>query len=426
LSQFVRQNLAGWGNFPVEPCHVYRPGKPSELAALLAERPERDFISRGLGRSYGDPAGNRDGGVILTPQWDRMLQLDSAAAILECEAGLSLATILKVLVPRGFFLPVTPGTKFVTVGGAIAADVHGKNHHRDGSFSQFVVDFTLLTAGGDVLTCSPQRNPDLFWATVGGMGLTGVILTARIQLLGIETAYLSVNYHRARDLDHALELFGQDDQRYRYSVAWVDCLAGGGKAAGKGLGRSVLMRGEHLSLAELTDWRKDRPLQPASKSYKSVPFFFPGFVLNPLTVKAFNKLFYSRHHDQRMVIDYDQYFYPLDSILHWNRIYGRRGFLQYQAVLPPEHSRAGLVQLLERLAAAQAASFLAVLKSMGAAGPGLLSFPVAGHTLTLDIPYTGPKVIELLGDLDRIVLDHGGRVYLAKDACMKPEIFVAM
>jgi FAD/FMN-containing dehydrogenase len=401
---------------------VYRPEKPGQIGEVLASGGQRDYISRGLGRSYGDPAVNEGAGVILHQKLDRMLAFDPQTGVLEAEAGLSLARILDTFVPRGFFPPVTPGTKFVTLGGAIAADVHGKNHHREGSIATAILDFELLTASGQVLPCSREQNADLFWATIGGMGLTGVILTTHLRLMPITSAYITEDTVKARDLDHALELFAQSDRDYQYSVAWVDCLSGG---KGK-LGRSVLLRGNHTPAADLPARWRDAPLTLRPRRQSRVPFFFPGFVLGPWSVRAFNEVFYRKHHNGRSFIDYDRYFYPLDAVLEWNKIYGRRGFLQYQAVLPPATSRKGLIALLERLAAAKAASFLAVLKSMGAGSGGLLSFPMPGHTLTLDIPYTGPALLDLVRDLDRIVLENQGRLYLAKDACLTPATFRAM
>jgi FAD/FMN-containing dehydrogenase len=278
-----------------------------------------------------------------------------------------------------------------------------------------------MTADGHVLLCSPRENADAFWATIGGMGLTGCILTARMRLSPVQSAYLTVDYQRTRNLDQALELFGEGDIRYQYSVAWIDCHAGGSS-----LGRSVLIRGNFAPAAELPAALAAAPLSVRRRRKRSVPFFMPGMVLNPLSVRLFNGAFYSRHKDQRRIVDYDTFFYPLDSTLKWNRMYGKRGFVQYQAVFPPQNSRAGLVELLEKLSASRRASFLAVLKTFGPQGPGLLSFPMAGQTLALDLPNTGPDLVAMLGELDQIVLKHGGRVYLAKDACLGRDAFHAM
>lgn len=351
---------------------------------------------------------------------DRFLAFDEQTDTLVAEAGVSLAEILDVFVPRGRFLPVTPGTRFVTLGGALAADVHGKNHHRDGCFSAFVDRFTLLTAGGNILTCSREENSDVFWATVGGMGLTGIILTVSLRLRRIQTAYCAVEYTRAENLDRALEIF-LDDAQHTYSVAWIDCLA-----RGKSLGRSVAMRAEHAAVDQLPARRRSTPLQAPRRRDRTVPAFAPGWLLNPLSVRAFNTLFYTRPRRQHTVLGYDSFFYPLDGVLHWNRLYGRRGFVQYQAVLPAESGRRGLVELLEEISASGLASFLAVLKTFGPHNQAPLSFPMAGYTLALDLPNTGSGLRGLIGRLDEIVMRHSGRVYLAKDALLSPSSFERM
>ena len=402
--------LAGWGNFPFEKAAVYRPERHRELREIVTEAPERDLISRGLGRSYGDAALNRDGGgLVLHTRLNRFLGFDEETGLLDAEAGVTFEDILSVFVPRGWFPPVTPGTKYVTLGGAIAADVHGKNHHRDGSIGNFVQSLRMMTAGGEIVECSREFHADVFRATLGGMGLTGVIVSARLRLTRIETARVSVDYKRAANLDAALEAFGGSDQGYQYSVAWIDCLA-----TGSSLGRSVLVRGNHARRTELPEGEPPLEIRPERK--RKVPFNLPSWVLNSWSVKAFNAQFYFRHKDAHRLTGIDEFFYPLDRVLHWNRIYGRRGFVQYQAVLPHETARAGLVELLERLSASKRPSFLAVLKAMGPAGEGMLSFPFAGQTLSLDLPNTGADLLEFLNGLDEVVLRHGGRVYLAKDA----------
>jgi FAD/FMN-containing dehydrogenase len=389
----------------------------------LREPSESSWIARGLGRSYGDSALNpaSSGGTVLLDDINHLAAFDPATGAVTCAAGVSFAELIDVFLPRGWFLPVTPGTKFVTVGGAIAADIHGKNHHVDGTFGRFVDSLDLLTADGEVLTCSPSERADVFWATIGGMGLTGVILRATFRLRKVESAYVNVDYRKAKNLDEAFDLFQEGDQAYRYSVAWVDCLA-----SGENLGRSVLMRGDHAAVADLPPSLRSRPLALRAKRTKSIPFNFPSFVLNPWSVKAFNALYYARHHDGRKLVSYDAFFYPLDGILHWNRMYGRRGFIQYQALFPPESSRAGMRALLEAIAGSRMASFLAVLKSTGAANPGLLSFPKPGHTLALDLPNAEARLRNLVERLDAIVLEHGGRLYLAKDAMMSSGTFSRM
>lgn len=412
--------LAGWGRYQPRSCAVYRPERRAEVAELLDAGAERPFIARGLGRSYGDTAVNATGSVIDLSRYNCMIQFDLETGVLECEGGVSLAEILDTFVPRGFFLPVTPGTKFVTVAGAIANDVHGKNHHLDGTFSNFVESIDLWTPARGVLTCSPEENSEVFWATVGGVGLTGLILRARLRLRRVESAYVRVDYQRCAHLDVALEAMDTSDNDYRYSVAWVDCLASKGS-----LGRSVLMRGNHAVTSELPAKLASAPFRLPKRPTLAVPLDFPGFALNSWSITAFNTLFYAANRDAKdKLVDYDKYFYPLDGVLQWNRMYGKRGFIQYQATFPKEE-KAGLVKMLEHLASARRASFLVVLKCFGAAGRGLLSYPTPGYTLALDIP--NRRGLEAFTrELDQILLDHGGRLYLAKDAVTDPETFAAM
>jgi decaprenylphospho-beta-D-ribofuranose 2-oxidase len=413
--------ISGWGNFPSHAAKVYRPEKMSEVRAVALDAPAGTLLARGLGRSYGDAALNEGGSILLDTRLSRFLDFNPETGVLDCEAGATLEDILEAFLPRGFFPPVTPGTKYVTVGGAIAADVHGKNHHRDGSIAEFVESFDLMTASGETLRCSRDENAEAFWATVGGMGLTGIILQARLRLTKVESAYIAVEYQRAANLDQALAAFAQGDDKFQYSVAWIDCLA-----AGPDLGRSVLIRGNHAAARDLPPTLREKPLHLRGKHKKSVPINFPGFALSPFSVKLFNSYFYGKHENGPHVVDYDAFFYPLDSVLHWNRIYGKRGFFQYQAVFAPGDGSRCLRELLEKLSASRRASFLAVLKTMGKGSGGLLSFPMPGQTLALDLPNTGPDTVAFLQDLDRVVLQHGGRVYLAKDACMTRESFHAM
>lgn len=416
-----RRAIAGWGNFPVEECEIYRPEGLAELQEVIARAPERDLIARGLGRSYGDAALNRDRGVILSQRFDRMLDFSPETGVLRCQSAVSLAEILEVFLPRGFFFPVTPGTKFISIGGAIAADVHGKNHHTNGSMGEFVLDFRLLTAAGTILECSRNENSDLFWATIGGMGLSGVILDARVQLQRVETAYMSVQHERIANLDGLLERFFESDDEFAYEVAWLDCLS-----QGSSLGRSVLMRANHTRLHELPPQLRGEPWVFSEGFKPTVPFRLPGSALNPYSVKLFNAVFHAIHPNANKLVECDRYFYMLDRIHHWNRIYGRRGVIQYQVALPPESSRSALIQILEKLTQSNRGSFLAVLKTLGPGSQGLLSFPIKGYTLALDLPNTGRDLIEDLQQIDEIVLRAGGRIYLAKDACVRREVFEQM
>ncbi|HLI30566.1 MAG TPA: FAD-binding oxidoreductase [Terriglobia bacterium] len=413
------RKLSGWGRYPAATCHLYRPEKRSTLSALLASGAEPSYIARGMGRSYGDAAINASGGVIAQERLNRFLSFDPESGILECEAGVTFAEIIEHLLPRGFFPPVTPGTKFVTLGGAIAADVHGKNHHRDGSFVNFILSLDLLTATGETLHCSPQSNHEVFWATVGGMGLTGIILRARLRLRKVETSYVKVNYQRARNLEQVLDSMAAGDEDCQYSVAWIDCLA-----RGRSLGRSVLMRGDHAIAAQLPHFASSA-LEPPLPPRFNVPMNLPSFALNSFSVRAFNALYYALHGEAASRVVYlDPFFYPLDKINNWNRLYGKRGFVQYQVAVPFERGEEALAALLYRLSSCRKASFLAVLKRFGAGNEGLLSFPMPGYTLALDIPYES-GLGSFLHELDDIVVGYGGRIYLAKDALQEPRTFAA-
>jgi len=407
------ERLAGWGRHPVEACRVYRPEKVAELGAILDARPDGGVISRGLGRAYGDAALNADGGVVSHLRLDRILGFDEEAGEVECEGGVVLGDLADVFVARGWFLPVVPGTRHVTVGGAIAADVHGKNHHRDGTLGRFVREIRLITPGRGLLVCSREQEPEAFRATLGGMGLTGAIVSAKLRLMRVESSSVVVDYQPTRDLEDALARFGESDANHRYSVAWIDALA-----KGRSLGRGVLMQGDHAP-ADAVQPRKTRRPRPR------VPFDLPGATLNRLSVGAFNRLYRATHRARTGVVEpLETFFWPLDAVGDWNRVYGKRGFVQYQFVVPPERSDA-LEAVLRRAAASGRASFLAVLKRFGPAGEGILSFPMAGWTLSLDFPVAS-GLAEMLREMDRTVAEAGGRVYLAKDAMLDADTFARM
>lgn len=416
----VKSTLSGWANFPKETGNLYRPEKYKDLEQILRSRNQSNYISRGLGRSYGDTALNRQNGVILHTHINRFLSFNEQTQVLECEAGVTFEEIIQSFLPRGYFLPVTPGTKYVTVGGAIANDVHGKNHHKDGSISDHILDFQLFTASGETITCSRQENEEFFWATIGGIGLTGVILSTRIKLMSVESAYIQVDYKKAAHLDEAIDMLSETDKQYQYSVAWIDCLS-----TDRSMGRSVLMLGNHASRDQLDG---KEPLSLKEKRKLNMPFNLPPFVLNPYSIKAFNSVYYHRFKDaSEVLVDYDSFFYPLDMILNWNRIYGSTGFIQYQVVFPPETSRKGLTKLLQKLSRVRCSSFLAVLKSFGEKGNGLLAFPRKGYTLALDIPVRGgEEFLAFILELDEVVLTYGGVLYLAKDSLMSPDTFARM
>lgn len=409
--QLCRTALSGWGNFPCVETTLLGFRHVKQLSAILGR--SISLIARGNGRAYGDAAINT-ATTVSTLRHDRIIAFDPADGTLTCEAGLLLSDIVALFLPRGWFVPVTPGTRFVTVGGMIAADVHGKNHHRDGSFGRHVQSLRLMTGDGQVRACSRESDPELFRATIGGMGLTGVIVDATFRLCPVETAFIRQQTICGADLDATMAAFEQS-RDWTYTVAWIDCLA-----AGRQLGRSVLFRGEHARRTELRGQLHDAPLRLSPRRRFRIPLDFPGFALNRFSVKAFNELYYRRNGTAgAALVDAESFFYPLDAILEWNRIYGRRGFMQYQCVLPKQASRQGLSLLLARIAASGSGSFLAVLKLLGAqdADGGLLSFPMEGYTLALDFPATAAN-FALLTELDAIVADHCGRLYLAKDARM--------
>lgn len=413
----MRTEISGWGRYPIGITEVQRPERVSDLRASLHSA--ESAVARGLGRSYGDASFNSSGCTVLTQRLNRFLDFDPSTGVLECEAGVTVGEILEHFVPRGFLPPVIPGTKYVTVGGALACDIHGKNHHKDGSFGRHVTDFSLLTADGELVRCSRDENSELFHATVGGMGLTGVITQLRLRLVPIEDARVAVDYDRANDLDRALELFHESDDQYRYSVAWVDCVGGGRR----GLGRCVLMRGNPVTGSQAA------ALEVEKRRGFSVPSASPAFLLNRATMRAFNGLYYRRHprRARDVLCGYESFFFPLDGIRNWNRLYGKQGFLQYQVVVPCDGGRDGLVKILELLREPGPGAFLAVLKRFGPGDPEApLSFPMPGYTLAVDIPRRGSAVFELLRGLDGIVIDLGGRVYLAKDARVSPEAARAM
>jgi len=366
----------------------------------------------GNGRSYGDVCLNDGGDILLTRGLDRFISFNTDSGVLRAEAGLLLAQVLDVCVPRGWFLPVTPGTCYVTLGGAVANDVHGKNHHRAGTFGCHVRALELLRSDGERRTCTSIENPDWFGATIGGLGLTGLITWVELQLQPIEGPWIQAENRRFADLGGFFELADESDEHYEFTVAWVDCAARGRK-----LGRGVFTRGNFAPQAAGSGKR------PRSHGLLTVPFTPPVSLINSLSLKAFNAL-YARQPEKHFLSHYTPFFYPLDGIGRWNRIYGSKGFLQYQCVLPSAVEQPATRELLERVARSGQGSFLAVLKRFGQRkSPGLLSFPRPGVTIALDFPMNGEKTLRLLDDLDGVVSEAAGALYPAKDARMSGAIF---
>jgi decaprenylphospho-beta-D-ribofuranose 2-oxidase len=391
-----------------------------EAGRALQTRQGLSLLGRGQGRAYGDAALNHNNLCLDFTPSDRFLGFDAQRGLLHAEAGVTLEQILNEFIPRGWFLHVTPGTKYPTLGGSVACDVHGKSHL---SFSHCVERLHMLLANGECVACSPREKPDLFWATFGGMGLTGLILSVELKLKPIETSYLRYEGIKVSNLEEIFRLY-EESEESPLTVAWIDCLA-----QGKSLGRSIMMRGDFARKADLkTSARRRHPLPVSHTPRITVPFDFPAISLNRLSVAAFNAVIYGKHpRHMETLMDYDAFFYPLDAILHWNRVYGKPGLVQYQFLIPPKQSFDGIKTLLEAISATGKASFLAVLKKFGTMkNQGLISFPTAGYFLALDFPVGNGDILKHMDHWDELVLKFGGRVYLAKDARMRAETFRAM
>ena len=421
-----RRALQGWGRTAASVADVVVPTCDEQVAEAVLGcsgpgRPGRGVVARGLGRSYGDAAQNAGGTVVDLTARDRVLDVDLPGARVTVEAGVSLDALMHLLLPLGLFVPVTPGTRSVTVGGAIAADVHGKDHHVSGSFCDAVERLDLLVADGSVRTVGPDRDPDLFWATAGGMGLTGVVLRATLRMRRVETSRVVVDTERAHDLDDLLARLTAGDGAYPYSVAWVDCLA-----RGRRLGRAVLTSGRPARRDELDEQARRDPLAFRSRPRVQVPDVLPSGLVNRASVAALNEAWFRKAPRERRgeVQGVAPFFHPLDGLGQWSRAYGRRGFVQYQYVVPLE-AGATVRRSIEALHAGGAVPSLAVLKRFGPGNPGHLSFPAPGWTLAVDVPVTAGTGA-VLRRLDELVLEAGGRVYLAKDARMAPDALPRM
>jgi decaprenylphospho-beta-D-ribofuranose 2-oxidase len=423
----VHRLLTGWGGTAPTAASVLPVSSPAEVAAALRAAGPRGVIARGLGRAYGDAAQSAGGTVLDCRGLRERVTLDPVTGNVTASAGVSVDLLMRHLLPRGWFVPVTPGTRQVTVGGAVAADVHGKNHHADGSLGQHLRGLTLVTPDGRIRHVSPDAEAELFWATVGGMGLTGVVVEATFGCLPVRTAWVRAHVERAADLDDALARMAGGDHAYRYSVAWIDLLA-----RGASLGRSVLMRGDHAEPEELPPRRRNDPLHfaPAVPLPAPPAAVVPSGLLNRASVRAFNAAFFRAAPVDRWELQpLATFFHPLDRVGGWNRLYGPRGFVQYQCVLP-YGAESTLREVVRRLSDAGHPSFLAVVKRFGRGNPAPLSFPMPGWTLALDLPIGGStaraRLRAMLRGLDELVAAAGGRVYLAKDSTLAPDMVERM
>ncbi len=421
-TQTRKVRLAGWGMTEPTVAEVAQPRSADEVAALMKGASAAGVIARGLGRSYNNAAQN-DGGLVLSmAEMTDVLSFDQASGVVTCEAGVSLEQLMVRLLPAGWFVPVSPGTRQVTVGGAIAADVHGKNHHSAGSFARHVLSFDLLTADGDVRTVTPESDADLFWGTAGGMGLTGIILRATIAMKPVETSRLIVDTVRTANIDDTMAYLASTDKDYDYTVAWTDCLAGRGS-----LGRSVITSGDFATIGEVRYRKRARPLEFKPSALVGAPPVVPSGLINARTVALLNEAWFRRAPRRRSgeIQTIGRFFHPLDGIRNWNRVYGPAGFRQYQYVVP-FGAEDVVRRSLERISALRAPSFVTVLKRFGEGDQGMLSFPMPGWTLALDFPSRTPWLSQLLGELDELVLEAGGRLYLAKDSRIPAELMPRM
>ena len=402
-----------WGRYPTYPARIVPLNWQSDFPAAIADM-HNGALPVGMGRSYGDVCLLKDGNLLLTTGMNRLLHFDAETGILTAEAGATLAQILDFSVPRGFFLPVSPGTKYVTLGGAIANDIHGKNHHVAGTFGAHVTEFELVRSDGSRRICSPTENLDYYAATIGGLGLTGVITWAKLRMKPIVSRaidYEGIQYH---GVDEFLDLTRQSEH-IEYTVSWIDCAS-----TGKNFARGVFMQGDHSTVPA--------ELKPSPEPKLVFPFDAPGFALNHTTVSLFNTAFFHKQLKPRVktLQDYEPFFYPLDKVLHWNRMYGKDGLLQFQYAIPWESAREGTIAILQEVAKSGLASFLAVLKVFGdVPSPGMMSFPQAGVTLALDFPIKANKSFPLFERLADMTRDFGGRLYPAKDAAMTAAQFQA-
>ncbi len=414
MKRDFKVKVSNWGNYPMVEKEVIADDNLIKIKEYVRTR--QQIIARGNGRCYGDASLAEN--IFSTSRLNKFISFDRLNGNIECESGVLLSDILQVVVPQGYFLAVTPGTKYITVGGAIASDVHGKNHHAEGSFSDYVLSFELINSEAEVLTCSREENADLFWATVGGMGLTGIILSAKLQLKNIETSYIRQETIKAKNLDEIFQLF-DESENWTYNVAWIDCMQ-----KGENIGRSLMMRGEHALRAELLPKLQKNPLALKKDHIATLPFYLPEFLLNSFSIRLVNWFYYRKQSSdfKANIVHYEPFFYPLDVLGEWNKMYGKKGFIQYQMVLPKNSGKQGMREILETIAHSGNGSFLAVLKLFGKQNQHAYnSFPMEGYTLALDFK-VNKKLPALIQALDAIVEKYGGRIYRTKDSMSKSSL----
>ncbi len=416
---WAQKKISGWGRYPVVEADCIRPERRSELLAAFEDRGDEPLLAYGLGRSYGDAALLDGGRVVMTRRLDRMLEFDPESGWLRCEAGVSLEQIIHTFLPKGFFPPVVPGTQFVTVGGAIGCNIHGKNHHVDGCFGDHVRSMEILTGKGDIVECSRDVEPELFWATIGGMGLTGLILSVEVQLYRVANPYIEMETVRCENLDEFF-VVSEESADFSHTVTWIDCAK-----RGAGMGRGIMMRGGHAKAG--TQHEDGAVMELADHVMRMIDGrpFESNLWLNSATISIFNEVYFRKTPPgtHRTVVGYEPFFFPLDAVNNWNYIYGDRGFLQYQMVVPDNEATR---EIIDQISASGMGSFLAVIKDFGELDHGGLSFPMKGTTLALDFPNLGTPLLDLMNRLDDVVMSCGGRVYLGKDARLSEANFKTM
>ena len=406
--------LTGWGRYPVIDGEITT---PETLEELLKQIKQGNTIARGNGRSYGDSSISKRN-TISMKKFNKMIDFNNQTGLLTVEAGVLLSEVINTFLPNGWFPIVTPGTKYVTIGGMVASDVHGKNHYKEGGFGNYIDSLDLINSDSNIVHCSRKVNSELFNWTIGGMGLTGVILRISFYLRHINSSWIIQKNISSRDIDNTIEIFEKYKDKSTYSVAWIDCLS-----KGKNLGKSVIMLGDHYNNSSLKNLTKKNVLKISKKKKLKIPYVFPSFFLNTFIVKAFNYLYYliNSRKKKDFIVNYDQFFYPLDALIDWNKIYGPKGFAQFQCVIPIENAKCGMRELLNSISKSGAVAFLAVLKRFGNEN-SFFSFPMEGYSLALDFPIN-KKSLKLMNQLDEITIKYKGRFYLTKDSRMKKETF---